>query len=75
MTIASGVKRTLTTELCDIERSKREAECNAALHGVTSSDVFNLQKQWNEIESRLRKFDYQHYTKQLHMEGVRSSRM
>ncbi|KAJ1151815.1 hypothetical protein NDU88_004594 [Pleurodeles waltl] len=75
MAIASGVKRTLTSELHDIERNKRTAECKAVLQGDAGNDMSILQKQWNEVESRLRKIDYRHNAKRLHMEGVRSSRM
>ncbi|KAJ1151358.1 hypothetical protein NDU88_004140 [Pleurodeles waltl] len=75
MAIASGVKRTLTSELRDIERNKHTAECKAALQGNAGNDMSILQKQWNEVESRLRKFDYRHYTKRLQMEEDRSSRM
>ncbi|KAJ1152186.1 hypothetical protein NDU88_004963 [Pleurodeles waltl] len=75
MTIASGVKRTLTLELRDIERNKRAAEYKIALHTDTSGDTLNLQKQCKEVESRLRKFDYRQYTTRQHMEGDRSSRI
>ncbi|KAJ1200418.1 hypothetical protein NDU88_004242 [Pleurodeles waltl] len=72
---AGGIQHTLLLELHDTEEKLRKAECEAASNSAASNATIQLKKQWGDIETCLRKFDYRHYTARLHTEGDRYSHM
>ncbi|KAJ1200034.1 hypothetical protein NDU88_003863 [Pleurodeles waltl] len=73
--MAGGVQRTLTCDLQPIEAELREVECRVASSAEDQGKLVGLKRNWAEVDSRLRQFDYLHHIAQLHSEGDRSSRL
>ncbi|KAJ1110067.1 hypothetical protein NDU88_007422 [Pleurodeles waltl] len=61
-----GIRRTLLSELHDTEEKLRKAECEEASNSTASNTMITLKQQWGDSETRLRKFDYRHFTARLH---------
>ncbi|KAJ1200665.1 hypothetical protein NDU88_004486 [Pleurodeles waltl] len=70
-----GVRRTLVRDLQKNEVELREVECGVATGTVDLGKLGELRGNWDEVDLRLRQFDYRHYIARMHSEVDRYSRL